>query len=433
MTFDSFNLDEALLQGVSDMGYSSCTPIQEQAIPVILQGKDLIGCAQTGTGKTAAFLLPLLQKLVHSEGNFIKALVIVPTRELAKQIDGLMDGLAYHSQIRSIAVYGGGKGEDWSQQQRAFEEGADIVIGTPGRLIAHMQTGKMKLDKLQYLVLDEADKMLDMGFSDDIMGIVAKLPTQRQTLMFSATMPSRIRSLAKKILVDPAEINIATAKPAEGIRQSAYILYDSQKLPLLNTIFKQKENEVESMIMFTGRKSNVNEIVRSLKKLGVTVEGIHSDRTQEEREAILNDFRNRKFKVLVATDILSRGIDVENISHVVNFEVPDPEDYVHRIGRTARASTTGEAITLVNPHDQSRLARIEKLIEREVLKIALPDDLGATPEYNPLVRHAPQGNSRGGSGKKSFHKKPGSSDRSQGQGSTSGGSQRRQRPPRRAE
>lgn len=414
------------MQGISDMGYAACTPIQEQAIPVILEGKDLIGCAQTGTGKTAAFLLPLLQKLVHTEGNFIKALIIVPTRELAKQIDGLMDGLAYHSPIRSIAVYGGGKGEDWTQQQRAFEEGADVVIGTPGRLIAHMQTGKMKLDKLQYLILDEADKMLDMGFADDIMGIVAKLPTQRQTLMFSATMPSRIRALAKKILSEPAEINIATAKPAEGIRQSAYILYDSQKLPLLNQIFKQKENEVESMIMFTGRKSNVNEIVRSLKKLGVTVEGIHSDRTQEEREAILNDFRNRKFKVLVATDILSRGIDVENISHVVNFEVPDPEDYVHRIGRTARASTTGEAITLVNPHDQGKLARIEKLIEREVPKVALPEELGSVPEYNPAVRHASPGHPRGNRNKK---KPASSSDKPQGQ--NSGGPSRRRRPDRR--
>jgi ATP-dependent RNA helicase RhlE len=416
LTFDSFDLDPDLLQGVTDMGYTSCTPIQEQAIPLILQGKDLIGCAQTGTGKTAAFLLPLLQQLLHSEGNFIKTLVIVPTRELAKQIDGLMDGLAYHSPVRSIAVYGGGKGEDWSQQQRAFEEGADIVIGTPGRLIAHMQTGKMKLDKISHLVLDEADKMLDMGFYDDIMGIIARLPTQRQTLMFSATMPPRIRTMAKKILINPFEINIATAKPAEGINQSAYILYDTQKLPLLRYIFK--EQEVESMIMFTARKSNVNEIVRSLRKLGVTVEGIHSDRTQEEREAILNDFKNRKFKVLVATDIMSRGIDVENISHVVNYEVPDPEDYVHRIGRTARASTTGAAITLVGPYDQGKLARIEKLIEKEVPKIALPEDLGAVPDYNPAVKH-PGG---GGGGKPNFRNKFGKKQSGSGAGSSSHGS-----------
>ncbi|MES2734224.1 MAG: DEAD/DEAH box helicase [Bacteroidota bacterium] len=427
MTFDSFNLDQALLQGVSDMGYSSCTPIQEQAIPLILQGKDLIGCAQTGTGKTAAFLLPLLQQIIHSEGNFIKALVIVPTRELAKQIDGLMDGLAYHSPVRSIAVYGGGKGEDWSQQQKAFDEGADIVIGTPGRLIAHMQTGKLKLDKIQHLVLDEADKMMDMGFYDDIMGMIAQLPTQRQTLLFSATMPARIRTLAKKILIEPKEINIATAKPAEGIQQSAYILYDNQKLPLLRHLFKQLE--VESMIMFTARKSNVNEIVRSLQKMGLSVEGIHSDRTQEEREKILNDYKNRQFKILVATDIMSRGIDVENISHVLNYEVPDPEDYVHRIGRTARAATTGAAITLVSPQDQIRLDRIEKLIEREVPKMPLPEDLGAAPEYNPSVRHAPTG--KFGAKKKSFSRKTGSSSASTG--TSANNSQRRGGNPRRTE
>ncbi|MBC7923499.1 MAG: DEAD/DEAH box helicase [Ferruginibacter sp.] len=385
------------------MGYVACTPIQAQAIPLILQGKDLIGCAQTGTGKTAAFLLPLFQQLLHTEGNYVKVLVVVPTRELAKQIDGMVDGLAYHSPIRSIAVYGGGKGEDWSQQQRAFEEGADMVVGTPGRLIAHLQTGKLKLDKIRHLVLDEADKMLEMGFYDDIMSIVAQLPTQRQTLLFSATMPARIRTLAKKILVDPAEINIATAKPAAGIQQSAYILHDSQKLPLLRHLFRQKE--VESMLLFTGRKSNVNEIVRSLAKIGFTVEGIHSDRTQEEREKVLNDFKNRQFKILVATDILSRGIDVENISHVVNYEVPDPEDYVHRIGRTARASTTGEAITFVNPTDQGRLARIEKLIEREVPKPPLPEELGKAPEYNPAARVVPRGSSGGNRPKGNFQRK----------------------------
>lgn len=390
------------------MGYSACTPIQEKAIPVILQGRDLIGCAQTGTGKTAAFLVPLLQQIVHTEGNFIKSLVIVPTRELARQIDGLIDGLAYHSPVRSIAVYGGGKGEEFTQQQKAFEEGADIVIATPGRLIAHLQMGKINFDRLQHLILDEADKMLEMGFYDDIMGIIAKLPVQRQTLFFSATMPSKIRVMAKKILQKPVEINIATAKPAEGISQFVCILHDHQKLGMLELLFKEKD--VESMILFTSRKSNVNGIVKSLQKIGFTANGIHSDRTQEERDTILNDFKNRKFKILVATDILSRGIDVESISHIVNYEVPDPEDYVHRIGRTARASTTGEAITFVNPTDQRRLARIEKMLEKEIPRIEIPESLGEAPAYNPLAAAPrPTGNNfkkkRSGSSNKMGHKK----------------------------
>jgi superfamily II DNA/RNA helicase len=390
LTFDSFDLNPLLLQGISDMGYTQCTPIQEQAIPLILKGNDLIGCAQTGTGKTAAFLVPLLQEIIGTEHNSIKTLVVVPTRELARQIDGLIDGLAYHSPVRSIAVYGGGKGEDFSQQQRAFEEGADIVIATPGRLIAHLQMGKVRLENLRHLVLDEADKMLEMGFYDDIMSIIARLPVKRQTLLFSATMPAKIRTMAKKILINPAEINIATAKPAEGISQYVCIVHDNQKLGMLEYLFKEKD--VESMILFTSRKSKVNDIVRSLRKIGFTADGIHSDRTQEERDTILNDFKNRKFKILVATDILSRGIDVESISHIVNFEVPDPEDYIHRIGRTARASTTGEAITFVSPNEQYRFVRIEKFLEKSIPRIDIPETLGKAPEYNPTANRVPGNN-----------------------------------------
>jgi superfamily II DNA/RNA helicase len=403
LTFDSFDLNPLLLQGISDMGYTQCTPIQEQAIPLILKGNDLIGCAQTGTGKTAAFLVPLLQEIIGTEHNSIKTLVVVPTRELARQIDGLIDGLAYHSPVRSIAVYGGGKGEDFSQQQRAFEEGADIVIATPGRLIAHLQMGKVRLENLRHLVLDEADKMLEMGFYDDIMSIIARLPVKRQTLLFSATMPAKIRTMAKKILINPAEINIATAKPAEGISQYVCIVHDNQKLGMLEYLFKEKD--VESMILFTSRKSKVNDIVRSLRKIGFTADGIHSDRTQEERDTILNDFKNRKFKILVATDILSRGIDVESISHIVNFEVPDPEDYIHRIGRTARASTTGEAITFVSPNEQYRFVRIEKFLEKSIPRIDIPETLGKAPEYNPTANRAPGNNFKNKkSGRKSGNK-----------------------------
>lgn len=365
------------------MGYNTCTPIQQQAIPYILEGRDIIGCAQTGTGKTAAFMVPLLEHLIGKTGQYVKVLIIVPTRELAKQIDELIDGLAYHSPIRSIAIYGGGKGEDFSQQQRALEEGADIIIATPGRLIAHLQMGKVKLENLQHLVLDEADKMLEMGFYDDIMNIIRQLPLKRQNLLFSATMPARIATMAKKILIDPVEVTIAASKPAEGVAQFVCMVYDNQKIGMLQHICT--ERQVESMILFTSRKAAVNDIVRALQRNGLSAEGIHSDKLQQERDSVLNDFKNRRFKILVSTNILSRGIDVEAISHIINFEVPDLEDYVHRIGRTARAATTGEAITFVSPNDQHRFARIEKMLSKEIPRLELPAALGTAPEYNPLA------------------------------------------------
>lgn len=404
MTFDTFNLDPLLLQGIADMGYSSCTPIQEKAIPYILEGRDVIGCAQTGTGKTAAFMVPLLERIIGKSSGYVKALIIVPTRELAKQIDELIDGVAYHSSVRSIAIYGGGKGEDFSQQQKALEEGADIIIATPGRLIAHLQIGKVKLENLQHLVLDEADKMLEMGFYDDIMNIIRQLPPKRQTLLFSATMPPKIASMAKNILVNPAEVTIAASKPAEGIAQFACMLHDNQKIGMLKHICT--ERQVESMILFTARKAAVNDIVRALQRNGLSADGMHSDKLQHERDAVLNDFKNRKFTILVSTNILSRGIDVEAISHIVNFEVPDLEDYVHRIGRTARASTTGEAITFISLADQHRFARIEKMLDKQIPRLEIPAALGPAPEYNPAASKP---------AKKSFKRKKTGAKANQGQ------------------
>jgi ATP-dependent RNA helicase RhlE len=400
-TFDSFEFHEDLASGIQAMGYKSPTPIQQQAIPMILEEKDLIACAQTGTGKTAAYLLPLLNKISHARHDHTSTLVLVPTRELAKQIDDQVEGFAYFVSATSIAIYGGTKGDSWDQQKRALTSGADIIIATPGRLIAHMNMGYVKLDKLEYLVLDEADKMLDMGFMDDIMRIVRELPQDRQTLMFSATMPPKIRDFARKILQSPAEISLAVSKPAAGIDQRSYLVYDNQKLPLLQHLMK--DVDVQSMVIFTSRKSAVNEIVRAVVKMGHSAEGISSDRTQEEREATMQGFRNKKFKILVATDILSRGIDVDNISHVLNFDVPhDAEDYVHRIGRTARASTTGTAITFINDKEMYRIARIESLIEKELPKLPLPEGFGPGPEYSASAkRPSGQGrdrNKRGGSG-----------------------------------
>ncbi|RNI28354.1 DEAD/DEAH box helicase [Rufibacter immobilis] len=371
------------------MGYKQATPIQAQAIPHILESKDLIACAQTGTGKTAAFLVPTLSRISEAKYDFTSTLILVPTRELAKQIDDQVEGLSYFTGATSIAIYGGNNAQNWDQQKKALTSGADIIIATPGRLIAHMQMGYVKLDQLKYLILDEADKMLDMGFMDDLMKIISQLPKERQTLLFSATMPPKIRTFAKQILQEPEEISLSISKPAANIDQRIYLVYDSQKLKVLQHILK--DAQIQTMILFTSRKNAVNDIVRSLQKMGFQAEGISSDRTQDEREATLQKFRNKQLQVLVATDVMSRGIDVDNISHVVNFDVPqDAEDYVHRIGRTARAGADGMAITFVNEQDQERLVKIEKLIERELPKLPLPEDVGEGPAFDPV------GNSRRG-------------------------------------
>ncbi len=401
VTFDDFDLQPDLIEGIRAMGYKQATPIQAQAIPYILDSKDLIACAQTGTGKTAAFLVPTLSRISQAKYDFTSTLILVPTRELAKQIDDQVEGLSYFTGATSIAIYGGNNAQNWDQQKKALTSGADIIVATPGRLIAHMQMGYVKLDQVKYLILDEADKMLDMGFMDDLMRIINDLPKQRQTMLFSATMPSKIRTFARQILQEPEEISLSISKPAANINQQIYLVYDNQKLRLLQHILK--DEDVQTMILFTSRKSAVNEIVRALQKMNFEADGISSDRTQDERESILQRFRNKQLQVLVATDVMSRGIDVDNISHVLNFDVPqDAEDYVHRIGRTARAATSGTAITFVNEKDQERLVKIEKLIERELPKLTMPESIGQSPPYDPVANRSLGGRGRssrgGGSG-----------------------------------
>ena len=384
MTFHEFNLHDDLLAGIDAMNYQQATPIQEQAIPKIIEGKDLIACAQTGTGKTAAYLLPLLDKISHAKHGHTTTLILVPTRELATQIDEQVMGFGYYVEASSIAIYGGGKSENWEQQKRALTSGADIIIATPGRLIAHLQMGYVKFDQIKYLVLDEADKMMDMGFSDDIFNIVRQLPKERQTLLFSATMPSKIRDFSQQILNNPEEIRLAVSKPAAGIDQQLYMAYDRQKIYVLEHIIKTQD--VQSMVLFTSQKAAVGGIVKAVNKLGIEARGISSDRTQEEREEIMRAFKNKQFPILVATDVLSRGIDIDSLSHVVNYDIPRAaEDYVHRIGRTARAATKGTAITFISDQDQDRVLKIEKLIERDLEKRAITEELGLgpAPEFDP--------------------------------------------------
>ncbi len=373
MTFNELDLDPEILDAIEYMGFRETTPIQEKAIPVILDGHDLIACAQTGTGKTAAYLLPLMNDIAYHRPAHTHTLVLVPTRELALQIDQQVQGLAYTLNITSLAVYGGGEGSAWDQEKAALTHGADIIVATPGRLISHLNLGYVQFTGLQVLVLDEADRMLDIGFYEDIMKIISFLPKQRQTLMFSATMPPKIRSLSKHIMKNPVEISLEIAKPAEGVLQAVYVLEENQKLPLLNSLLADKP-EYHSILIFSSTKKKVNEIVRGLRSRDYTVAGISSDLEQKEREETLLKFRSRRTRVLVATDVLSRGIDIKDINLVVNYDAPsDAEDYVHRVGRTARADTTGVAITLVTRTDMFKLQRIEKLIGYQVYRAPLPD------------------------------------------------------------
>lgn len=385
MSFQQFNFDERILDGLSSMGYTKPSPIQEQAIPIILNRKDLIACAQTGTGKTAAYLLPILNNIIHAETRHLNTLIIAPTRELAQQIDQQIEGFAYFLGVSSIPVYGGGDGAAWDVQKRALQEGADIVIATPGRLISLLATGMIKLDHLEHLVLDEADRMLDMGFYDDIVKIIKQLPVNRQTLLFSATMPPRIRALADKILRNYEVVNIAISKPAEGILQQAFVVYEPQKIELLKHIIKS--NGHSTVLIFASTKENVKKLDSMLHRLGVNAKAIHSDLEQSERENILREFKNKQLPILVGTDVLSRGIDVDGIGLVINYDVPpDPEDYIHRIGRTARAETTGTAITFITEAEQRKFYSIENLIGKEIPKIKLPDPLGDGPVYQPEVK-----------------------------------------------
>jgi superfamily II DNA/RNA helicase len=369
------------MDALDAMGFQHATPIQAQAIPAILEGRDLMGIAQTGTGKTAAFLLPVIDRILDTEDNGkVKALIIVPTRELAVQIDQAVEGFGYYAKVTSLAIYGGGSGHDFAREKRALKEGADIIIATPGRFLSHLNLGYVDLGELQALILDEADRMLDMGFLGDIMRIADHCRKERQTLLFSATMPDRIDKLAREILRDPVTVKLALSKPAEKIKQGAYILFDHQKDEVLVRLLKDRK--VTSGIVFTSRKRTVGNVVRALKKAGIDCGKISSDLEQTEREEVMLAFRQRKIPILVATDVVSRGIDIDNIELVVNYDVPpNEEDYVHRIGRTARADREGEGVTLVSPEDQIRFRRIEKLIEREVPKLEVPRDLGPAPEY----------------------------------------------------
>ncbi len=404
MTFKDFNFEQTLSEGLFSMGFDNPTPIQELAIPLIQNNRDIIACAQTGTGKTAAYLLPVINKIIKSPCDYINTLIIAPTRELAIQIDEALEGFAYFTNVNSIAVYGGNNGVSFEQEKKALTQGANIIIATPGRLIAHLNMGYVKIDKLEHLILDEADRMLDMGFSDDINKIINYLPKKRQTLLFSATMPSKIRGLASSILHNPEHINIAVSKPAEGVDQSAYVLYDAQKLSLITEILKGKK--LESIIIFASTKENVKKLEKELLRAGINIAAIHSDLEQATRNEVLRDFRNKKLQALVATDILSRGIDIDSISLVVNYDVPnDAEDYIHRVGRTARAATTGFAITFINPSDQRKFKKIEDLIGSEIKKNTLPESFGATPEYSPEKQEVKPGFKSFRKGKKSFQKK----------------------------
>lgn len=395
MIFDDLELSPELLEAIDYMGFRETTPIQEKAIPVILSGRDLIACAQTGTGKTAAFLLPIMNYISEKKPIHTHTLVLVPTRELAIQIDQQIQGLAYTLNITSIAVYGGGDGSGWDQEKVALSKGADIIVATPGRLISHLNQGYVKFDKIEVLVLDEADRMLDVGFYDDIMRIISYLPKIRQTLMFSATIPFKIRSMSKHIMKNPVEIALERSKPAEGVIQAVYMVNDSQKLPLINSLIADNP-EYHSILIFSSTKKKVSEIVRGLRSKDYHVEGISSDLGQKEREETLLRFRSRKTRVLVATDVLSRGIDIKDINLVINFDAPsDAEDYVHRVGRTARADTTGAAITLVNRIDRFKLQRIEKLIGYEVNKEPLPAFIAEIHEKLPDHRSSVRKPERG--------------------------------------
>ena len=385
MTFEEFGLSENVMRGLDAMNFKEATPVQEQTIPVILQKRDLIACAQTGTGKTAAYILPLLNLLTEKQGDGdrVRAVIVAPTRELAQQIDMQFEGFSYFLPISTVVVSGGGDGASWDQQKRGLTMGADIIIATPGRLISHLNISNIDFSGVECFILDEADRMLDMGFYDDIMKIGKKLPENRQTVMFSATMPPKIRQLAKNIMNEPVEVNVAISKPNEAIDQSAYVCYESQKMGIVDWLFKEPTGT--KTIVFSSSKQKVKELAFSLKRKKYKVEAMHSDLEQLERESVMLDFKNNKIDILVATDVISRGIDIDQIGLVINYDVPhDPEDYVHRIGRTARG-TNGEglAITFVSIDEQAQFKRIEDFLEKEVYKIPVSPEFGEVPLYEP--------------------------------------------------
>ena len=441
MDFYDLDLNDSVLDALDDMHFTDTTPIQEYAIPPILEGRDLIGVAQTGTGKTAAYLLPVLSKL--SDGGYpadaINCIIMAPTRELAQQIDQAMQGFAYYlDDISSVAVYGGNDGIRYEQEKRGFETGASIIIATPGRLISHMALGNIDLSHVSFFILDEADRMLDMGFSEDIMQIERELPKQRQTIMFSATMPDKIVQLAKTILHNPVEVSIAVSKPADGIHQSAFICHETQKLGIIRSLFKEKAPE--RVIIFAGSKVKVKDLAIALRREGFNVGAMHSDLTQAERDDVMFRFKSQKVSILVATDIVARGIDSDDIQLVLNYDVPhDAEDYVHRIGRTARAGAEGQAITLVSEKDQPQFRSIEKFLEKDIEKRPVPSELGEAPAYRTDGKSGGRGGRRnggrrGGKGQQRKGRKPAegkSSDRKKPEGKKPEGKKPEGRRPKR--
>ena len=405
MYFDELDLNDNVLDALYDMRFDTCTPVQEKCIPEILEGHDVLGVAQTGTGKTAAYLLPVLSKL--DDGGYpkdaINCVIMSPTRELAQQIDQAMQGFGYYLQgVSSVAVYGGNDGNRYDQELRSLRMGADVVIATPGRLISHISLGNVDLSKVSFFILDEADRMLDMGFSEDIKTIASKLPETCQTIMFSATMPEKIEELAKTLLKNPVEIKLAVSKPAEKIKQEAYVCYETQKMNIIKDIFKA--GDLKRVIVFSGSKFKVKQLAASLQQIGVNCGAMHSDLEQAERDDVMFKFKSGQYDVLVATDIVARGIDIDDIEMVINYDVPhDTEDYVHRIGRTARANRDGRAITFVSEEDQYWFQQIEKFLEKVVDKMPLPEGCGEGPEYIKLNKPKKKGangrNNRRGNGR----------------------------------
>lgn len=414
MYFDELDLEDEVLDGLEAMNFFETTPVQEATIPLLLEGRDMIGCAQTGTGKTAAYLLPIINRLSRGEGDPTKvnALIMAPTRELAIQIEQQVEGFSYFLPISSVAIYGGTDGIAWEQQRRGMDKGADIVIATPGRLISLLNLQQADLSGVHYFVLDEADRMLDMGFQEDILQIYKALPEDCQHVMFSATMPPRIKKFAHTILRDPAEVELAISRPPESIVQSAYVCYEAQKVPILTQLFH--ETPPTRTIIFSSSKLKVKELARTLSKLNIRVEQMHSDLTQEKREEVMRSFKAGTVDLLVATDVVARGIDIDNIRMVINFDIPhDPEDYVHRIGRTARGGNDeGLAITFVSEREQYGFGRIEDFLGREIYKIPVDPSFGPVPSYDPSKR-VPSGRGGGRSG--------GGGGRSGGSGRSGGG------------
>ena len=420
MDFYDLDLNDDVLDALDAMNFTTCTPIQEHTIPPLLEGRDLIGVAQTGTGKTAAYLLPILSMI--SDGGYpedaINCVIMSPTRELAQQIDQAMEGFSYYVPVSSVAVYGGNDGIRYEQERRGLSLGADVIIATPGRLISHISLGNVDLSRTSFFILDEADRMLDMGFYDDIMQIAKQLPENHQTIMFSATMPDKIQKLASSILRDPVEVRIAVNKPAEKIVQTAYVCYETQKLGIIKSLFR--ETKPERVIIFSSKKTKVKEIAAAFKRMKLNVGEMHSDLDQSQRDVVMREFKSGRIDILVATDIVSRGIDIDDIRLVINYDAPhDSEDYVHRIGRTARAGADGCAITFVAVDDQARFAAIEEFIGHEVHKLPLPEGLGDAPEYNPKKKSTGRGGKGGrGRGSKGSHR--GGKGHSKGQSASQG-------------